>query len=264
MDRLIQGLLLLEDPETGRLEVGLSEKAASALESLLFAKYQMFRNVYWHHAVRAATALYKRIVDVAVEDGLMQSEELVGPTDEELLYELGRRATAASTDVGARLAERWLPALRARRLPKRAAEVSAAELGGVTLPDWVSGDTPEKRRWEDSVAVELGLQPGEALLDFPVKDAMFQLDVLVERRGSVLRVGPEGMPGLMDLPRLARELYGTARVLRLFTFERREVTSEWLMDRLATWGGGAGRSDFRPPERVQVGSAATDGCSHTS
>ncbi|NNM33933.1 MAG: HD domain-containing protein, partial [Gemmatimonadetes bacterium] len=115
VDRLIQGLLLLEDPETGRLEVGLSEKAASALESLLFAKYQMFRNVYWHHAVRAATALYKRIVDVAVEDGLMQSEELVGPTDEELLYELGRRAAAASTDVGARLAERWLPALRARR-----------------------------------------------------------------------------------------------------------------------------------------------------
>ena len=264
VDRLIQGLLLLRDPETGGLEVGLSEKAASALESLLFAKYQMFRNVYWHHAVRAATALYKRIVDVAVEAGLMLSDELIGPTDEELLYELGRRATAASTDVGARLSERWLPALRARRLPKRAVEVSAAELGGVELPEWVSGDTAEKRLWEDSVAAELGLQPGEALLDFPVKEAMFQLDVLVERRGSAVRVGPDGMPGLMDLPRLARELYGTARVLRLFTFERRQVTSDWLMSRLTSWEQGPERGDSSAVAPVQIGSAATEECSPTS
>ncbi|MDH3224819.1 MAG: hypothetical protein OEO23_13955, partial [Gemmatimonadota bacterium] len=138
-------------------------------------------------------------------------------------------------EVGSRLADRWLPALRARRLPKRATEVAAADLRGVDLPAWVSGDTAEKRRWEDTVAAELGLQPGEALLDFPIKEAMFQLDVLVERRGSVVRVGPEGLPGLMDLPRLAQELYGTARVLRLFTFERREVTPDWLVRRLESW-----------------------------
>ena len=34
----------------------------SALESLLFAKYQMYRNVYWHHAVRSATCMFKRAV----------------------------------------------------------------------------------------------------------------------------------------------------------------------------------------------------------
>jgi hypothetical protein len=166
--------------------------------------------------------------------------------------------------VGARLAERWLPALRARRLPKRAAEISTAELQGVQLPEWVSGDTAEKRRWEDSVAAELDLQPGEVLLDFPIKAAMFQLDVLVERKGVVVRVGPDGMPGLMDLPRVARELYGTARVLRLFTFERREVSPEWLVRRLQSWEGGAGGRDLGPVEPVQVASAATDGCSHTS
>ena len=251
VDRLIQGLALLRDPETDDLEVGLNEKAVSALESLLFAKYQMFRNVYWHHAVRAATALYKRIVDVAVESGLLAPGELVGPTDEELLYELGRRAEAAGTPVGERLADRWLPALRARRLPKRAVEVSADELAGVALPAWVSGDTPEKRRWEDRIADELGLEPGEAFLDFPVKEAMFQVDVLLERKGSVVRLGPAGIPGLMDLPRLTQELYGTARVLRLFTFERREVETSWLVDRLTDRSdvGPAGRSD---PSRLRV------------
>jgi len=69
VDRLIQGLVLLPDPGSGQYEVGVTEKAVASLESLLFAKYQMFRNVYWHHGVRAATALYKRIVEEAVSVG---------------------------------------------------------------------------------------------------------------------------------------------------------------------------------------------------
>ena len=88
VERLLQGLAVLRDPVTGRWEVGLRGKAVSTLESLLFSKYQMFRTVYWHHGVRAATGLYKRIVETAVEAGLVSPLELVGPTDEELLYEL--------------------------------------------------------------------------------------------------------------------------------------------------------------------------------
>ena len=124
VDRLLQGLVILRDPESGSLEVGVHEKAVAALESLLFAKYQMFRNVYWHHGVRAATALYKRIVEDAVRVGILDPDELVGPTDEELLYEIGRRALAGDSDVAERLAGRWLPALRHRRLPKRALELT--------------------------------------------------------------------------------------------------------------------------------------------
>ena len=80
VDRLLQGLTLVEDPASGKTEVGIEEKALSAVESLLFAKYQMFRNVYWHHAVRAATALYKRIVDEAVGTGVLEADE-TGRTD---------------------------------------------------------------------------------------------------------------------------------------------------------------------------------------
>jgi HD superfamily phosphohydrolase len=77
VDRLLQGLVLLPDPETGAYEVGVQEKAVSALESLLFSKYQMFRKVNWHHAVRSATALYRRIVDDAVRLELLNSAELI-------------------------------------------------------------------------------------------------------------------------------------------------------------------------------------------
>ena len=233
VDRLLQGLVLLPDPETGAYELGVHEKAVAALESLLFAKYQMFRNVYWHHGVRAATALYKRIVEDAVTAGLLDPEELVGPTDEELLYEIGRRAMEDDSEIAERLATRWLPALRHRRLPKRSMEFTAADLEGRVVEDWAAGDSPWKRAVEDEIAAEAGLEPGEVMIDFPAKRAMFQLDVLVELRGgAVRRLGSEGLSGLLDLPRVARELYSTARVLRVFTFQRRALDPEAVLARI--------------------------------
>ena len=233
VDRLLQGLVLVADPDTGAFEIGVHEKAVAALESLLFAKYQMFRNVYWHHGVRAATALYKRIVEDAVGAGIIDPEELVGPTDEELLYEIGRRAMEEDSDVAERLAHRWLPALRHRELPKRALEFTAADLRGRQVEEWAVGDSPWKRVVEDELAAEVGLEPGEIMIDFPAKRAMFQLDILVERRhGGVQRLGSEGLPGVVDLPRVASELYSTARVLRVFTFERRTLDADRVLERI--------------------------------
>ena len=232
VDRLLQSLLVLESPEGGGLEVGVDEKGVAALESLLFSKYQMFRNVYWHHGVRAGTVLYKRIVFDALGAGLIRPEELVGKTDEALLFILGERAGSAGAGrtgagdgagdgAGAARVARMVDALHRRRLPKRAAEVVAADLP----PDegaWVTSDAPLKRAVEDRLAEELGLQPGFVFLDYPRKEAMFRLDLLVRRRGGeVIRLGPGGRAGLIGLPRMADELYRTARVLRLFTLEGR-------------------------------------------
>jgi HD superfamily phosphohydrolase len=240
VSRLLQGLALLRDPVTDRYEMGVHEKAVSALESLLFAKYQMFRNVYWHHAVRAATALYKRLVEESVRSGLIAPDELIGPTDEELLHLIGRRAHEDDGEVAERVATRWLPALRQRRLPKRALELTAADLAGRHVEDWAVGDSPWKRAVEDDLAAQLGLESGEVVIDFPAKPQMFQLDLLVERRGAqVQRLDMAGLEGLLDLPRVAQELYQTARVLRVFTFERRQVSADALLDRITRPAGSA-------------------------
>lgn len=222
VDRLLYALVVLEDPDTGRLELGVREKGVAALESLLFSKYQMFRNVYWHHAVRAATVMYKRIVADALDGGLIVQDELVGKTDEALLFLLESRAEESGRggrgdpETAARVG-RWLTALRARRLPKRVAEVVAAELDGEGVGDWLIVDSPLKRRVEDRLALELGLEPGAVFLDYPAKPMMFGLDLLVQRRGGgVTRLGPGGQLGLIGLPRVADELYRSARVLRLF------------------------------------------------
>lgn len=231
VDRLLQGLVLLPDPRSGAFEVGVHEKAVASLESLLFAKYQMFRNVYWHHGVRAATALYKRIVEEAVREGLVSPPDLVGPTDEQLLYEIDRRAGSADGMGARRIRERWLPSLRNRRLPKRALELTAADLSAVELPSWLGSGAAKKRRVEDALGENLGLERGEVVIDYPMKEAMFQLNLLLERySGEVVRVGKGGLPGIIDLPRVAEELYRTARVLRVFTFQPRTISRDSFMD----------------------------------
>jgi uncharacterized protein len=219
VDRLLDSLVLLSPAEGGPAEVGVHEKGVAALESLLFSKYQMYRNVYWHHAVRSATVLYKRLVFDALASGLLAADELIGKTDEALLFLLAERSEGRRDPGPARVA-RMVAALHRRRLPKRALEVAAAEL----LPEvgeWARTETPLKRAVEDRLAGEVGLEAGGLFLDYPAKPGMFRLDLLVRRRtGEVLRLGPGGRAGLIGLPRVADELYRTARVLRVFALER--------------------------------------------
>jgi uncharacterized protein len=221
VDRLLHALTLLEDPGTGKLEIGVHEKAIAALESLLFAKYQMFRNVYWHHTVRAATVLYKRVVADGLRYHIVTGEELVGVTDEGLMHLLESR-TRDTSDEGAGSVAAGVRSLRERKLPKRAAEVAAADLDDRSVGDWLATDTPLKRRVEERLARELDLSAGAVFLDYPEKSMMFGLHLLVRRRsGEILRLGPEGRAGLIGLPEVAAELYRTARVLRVFTHGER-------------------------------------------
>ena len=198
VDRLLHALTIVRDPATGGLEIGVHEKGVASLESLLFAKYQMFRNVYWHHAVRAATVMYKRIVSSALEADLVTSEELIGETDEGVLYLIDSRSPG----------HQGVADLRRRNLPKRAGEFVAAELGDAVV---------DTRAAEARIAGELGVPPADVYVDFPEKKKMFALNLLVElKNGDVLRLGPGGRTGLIGLPQLSDELYRTARVLRVF------------------------------------------------
>ena len=53
---------------------------------------------------------------------------------------------------------------------------------------------------------------------------MLELDILMQGRdGTVERLTPAGRAGLIDLPRLGRDLYHAARVLRVFTWPRMEL-----------------------------------------
>ncbi|HYS69912.1 MAG TPA: HD domain-containing protein [Gemmatimonadaceae bacterium] len=219
VDRLTNSLVIVDDPDSGARSLGVQEKALSALESLLFAKYQMYRNVYWHHAVRSATAMYKRLVEDAVRAGAVDVESLARHTDEGLMHRIeGEKPTPL------------LAALKERRLYKRAAEWPAAELD-VDKVEWIATERRRVAETENDLAKELKLGPGELLLDYPVKTQMLGLDIPVLRRnGNVERLTGEGWTGTINLPSLSEDLYRSARWLRVFTARRTKLEPRRILD----------------------------------
>ena len=215
VDRLLACLTVVD--VDGRRRVGIVEKGVAALESLLFAKYQMYRNVYWHHAVRSATAMFKRLVHEAVVDRVLDPATLVEATDDWLMHDLlehDRTGLAA--------------ALRNRRLYKRALEILPSELP-VALPEWVR-DASRLAKSEDRLAHMVGLGPAELLLDFPWKDTMLGLDLpIVRTDGTVDRLTPEGWRGRLDLPPIAGTLAESACRFRVFVRRPAEVSLDALV-----------------------------------
>ncbi len=222
VDRLINSLVIVPHPDHGALTIGVHEKGLSALESLLFAKYQMFRNVYWHHAVRSATAMYKRLVAIALDCGAVSAPAVSRFTDEGLLIHLDTPALPA-------VARTMLDGLRSRHLHKRAYECPAATLGD-DIGEWIASDYPLTRRVEDALAAELGLAPGALLLDYPIKTQMLGLDLPMQRRdGRIEQLTAAGWEGDINLPRLSDELYRSARRLRVFTANRTPVPEQRIL-----------------------------------
>jgi HD superfamily phosphohydrolase len=228
VDRLLSSLTLVE-VEPGRYEVGVQEKGVSALESLLFAKYQMYRNVYWHHAVRSATCMFKRAVRGAVRRGTLTVEGIAQSTDDglmELLISHDHNPLASC--------------IRARRLHKRALDLPASEVPQEVQP-WIAGDPELLEQFEDAVAAEVGLRPGDVFIDFPARAAMLGVNLpLRTRSGAVERLTDAGRAGHLGLPRVADELYRSARRLRIFVAYSPDRPLDFVLE-LLTW----------PPEEVE-------------
>src|SRR5437899_2207352 len=124
----------------GRPTLALHDKGLAALESLLFAKYQMYRNVYWHHAVRSATAMFKRMVRTAIAGGGISGAWIAHASDEALMEKL---RSIPETPLADRL--------RRRQLYKRALDLPAAEIPEEGC-DWIARDPDQVERIEDRLA----------------------------------------------------------------------------------------------------------------
>ncbi len=221
VDRLLASLTIIQNG-AGPGELGVQEKGISALESLLFAKYQMYRNVYWHHAVRSATCMFKRAVRRSVAAGALSQEAVSDATDDGLT----ERLLAADPSGLAR-------AVQSRRLYKRALDLPASEVPEETTP-WIRQRPDLLERVEDRLADELGLGQDQLLLDLPSNPSMLAVDLpLRTRSGSVERLTGEGRAGQFGLPRVAGELYRSARRLRVFTATPLDRQVDTLRDLVA-------------------------------
>ena len=160
--------------------------------------------------------MYKRLVDDALHSGALPIDGLADWTDEGLLHALLPSAPPL------------LMALRERRLYKRVAQWSAAELGA-EAGEWIASDRALAIAVEDQLARELGLSSGEVLLDYPAKTQMLGVDLPVQRRnGAVEHLTSAGLVGALNLPALSQQLYHSARWLRVFAVQRVPVNVDKL------------------------------------
>lgn len=67
--------------------LSISERGIMSVEAVLFSKYQMYKAVYWHKNVRAATAMIKHALIESMAKGKVMPEELYG-LDDNKFYEL--------------------------------------------------------------------------------------------------------------------------------------------------------------------------------
>ncbi len=100
--------------------LAIRDKGKTAAELMVFARYVMFSEVYWHHAVRAATAMFQRAFYLL--HGSLELDALFRGTDETMVAEMLR--VAGDSPAAELLTGLFGPA---RRLYKRVLQMSFLE-----------------------------------------------------------------------------------------------------------------------------------------
>lgn len=70
--------------------LAITEKGKTAAELMVFARYVMFSEVYWHHGVRSATAMLQRAFYLL--HGALDLDSIFRTTEQEMIDELRRAA----------------------------------------------------------------------------------------------------------------------------------------------------------------------------
>ena len=183
--RLIGSLCLNADGDG----LAITEKGRTAAEMMVFARYVMFSEVYWHHTVRAATAQLQRAFSQLYSQ--LDLDQLFRLAEQEWIQELRRAARGTA-------AEELLEGLfgKVRRLYKRLDEYSVFQrpdlyrrLARQPYPWLVHG----AERFADAASRRIGrrVAPHEVLIDAPPQhlEVQFQVDVYFPKEDCYRSLG---------------------------------------------------------------------------
>ncbi len=182
--RLISSLCF--NSETSQLAI--MDKGRTAAEMMVFSRYVMFSEVYWHHAVRSATAMLQRCVFLL--QNRIDLESTLGLVDATWVAMLRR---AAEGSVAEPLAEGLFGSCR--RLYKRTAEFNLVEGREVhqalaRKPYWWLVACSEKLAERIFAKTGIPIHPADVLLDAPPVKLEVDIDVdVLGRDGTVRTLG---------------------------------------------------------------------------
>lgn len=167
-------------PDTA-MQLVIDEKGVGALQSLIFARYLMFYNVYWHHTGRIATAMFLRALQEALEAGAFSATDLERSDDASVIF------LVQNTTKPGSIAHELVTDMRNRRFFKRALSISEDDPFFPQLA-YLKTDPDRRKRVEEAWCNKLSELTGrelrgyEVLLDIPEpKGFEMVLDVVCER-----------------------------------------------------------------------------------
>jgi HD superfamily phosphohydrolase len=213
--RLI-GSLCLNEAGNG---LAITDKGKTAAEMLVFARYVMFSEVYWHHGVRSATAMIQRAFYLLQREGWLDLERLFRLTEAPLMAELQR---AAENSPAAELLDGLFGPRR--RLYKRLARYSLFEqpeiyrlLARRPYPSLVA--CAEQFAALASAAIGEPIAPHEILFDAPPveREVEFNVEIYFAKERCYRRLG-EVSPVVRTLAREQFDDY--VKRVRIFSHPR--------------------------------------------
>jgi HD superfamily phosphohydrolase len=183
--RLVSSLCLNEAGDG----LAITDKGKTAAEMLVFARYVMFSEVYWHHAVRSATAMLQRAVFLLRDQ--LDPDDLLTKTERPMIECL--IAAAGDGPAGELLDGLFGPQ---RRLYKRLAQYSYFEQPDIyrRLARRPYGEQVRvAERIATALAVAFGstVAPHEVLVDAPPAELEVDFDIEVHypKQGVYRRLG---------------------------------------------------------------------------
>jgi len=183
--RLINSLCLNE-PGDG---LAISDKGKTAAEMMVFARYVMFSEVYWHHGVRCATAMLQRAFYLL--HGQLELDALFRMTEQPMIQAMQQ---AAGTGPAGELLDGLFGSHR--RLYKRLAQYSFLEEPAIYARlarrgyPWLAACA---QQFAQAVSTAVGriVAPHEILFDAPPveREVDFNIDVRLSKSNSFRPLG---------------------------------------------------------------------------
>jgi hypothetical protein len=192
--------------------VDIDSRGIPSVESILFSKYLMYRTVYWHHAVRSATAMIKKALIYGLESGSVKPEELYNLDDQGLFALMESRAAAAGASGG-------LFSLAAQ-VREGALYTLAAEFpfdGRPALLD-INGRSRRENLLAAEISAQLGITiPGEELLIDVPEPFSLETGLFVRNEDRFFAQSSSAFT-----PQTAESFVKSLYVIRIFTHPRHE------------------------------------------
>jgi HD superfamily phosphohydrolase len=211
--RLVASLCLNEAGDG----LAITDKGKTAAEMMVFARYVMFSEVYWHHAVRSATAMLQRAFYLL--HGSLDLDSLLRMTERPMIEAL--RTAAGDGPAGELLDGLFGPT---RRLYKRLAQYSYFEQPDV-YRQLARQPYPELVKCAERIAGTAGeaigrrVAPHEVLVDAPPVELEVDFDIEVHfTKSDVYRRLGDVSPVIRSLAREQFDDY--VKRVRIFVHPR--------------------------------------------